>query len=68
MPSAKDPLAETVKLLSCLLSPRLKSWVAKKGFLKSELIDMFKSLKIISYKIMCNWAFRWLVVISKDQL
>ena len=39
----------------------------KKGFLKSELIDMLKRLKIINYKIKRKWAFRWLVVISKDQ-
>lgn len=39
----------------------------KKGFLKSELIDMFKSIKIINYKIKRKWAFRWLVVISKGQ-
>ncbi len=40
---------------------------AKKGFIKSELIDMFKSLKIIIYKIKRKWAFMWLVVIFKDQ-
>ncbi|MCH7973132.1 MAG: hypothetical protein IH949_04475 [Bacteroidetes bacterium] len=39
----------------------------KKGFVKSELIDMFKNLKITNYKIKRKWAFRWLVVISKDQ-
>jgi len=39
----------------------------KRGFIKSELIDMLKSLNIINYKIKRKWAFRWLVVIPKDQ-
>jgi len=39
----------------------------KRGFIKSELIDMLKSLKINNYKIKRKWAFRWLVVIPKDQ-
>ena len=39
----------------------------KRGFIKSELIDMLKSLKIINYKIKRKWAFRWLVAIPKDQ-
>jgi len=39
----------------------------KKGFLKSELIDMLESINITNYKIKRKWAFRWLVVISKDE-
>lgn len=39
----------------------------KRGFIKSELIDILKSLKINNFKIKRKWAFRWLVVIPKDQ-
>ena len=45
-----------IKLLIFLFSKSsmLKNYTSlsfKKGFIKSELIDMFKSLKIINYKI-----------------
>jgi ubiquinone/menaquinone biosynthesis C-methylase UbiE len=39
----------------------------KKGFLISELINMLENLNITNYKIKRKWAFRWLVVIPKDQ-
>jgi 2-polyprenyl-3-methyl-5-hydroxy-6-metoxy-1,4-benzoquinol methylase len=39
----------------------------KKAFIKSDLINILKSLNITNYKIKRKWAFRWLVVIPKDQ-
>lgn len=37
----------------------------KKGFIKSELISILKSLNITDFKLKRKWAFRWLVVIPK---
>jgi hypothetical protein len=40
----------------------------KKGFIKSELINLLEELRITNYKIKRTWAFRWLIVIQKNQL
>ena len=37
----------------------------RRGFIKSELIDILKDLNLTNYKIKRKWAFRWLVVIRK---
>lgn len=40
----------------------------KRGFIKSELINMLEELKITNYKIKRKWAFRWLIVIPRNYL
>ena len=40
----------------------------KRGFIKSELINLLEELKITNYKIKRKWAFRWLIVIPKNYL
>ena len=40
----------------------------KKGFIKSEIISLLEDLGITNYKIKRKWAFRWLIVIPKNQL
>ncbi|MGB5893422.1 MAG: methyltransferase domain-containing protein [Ignavibacteriaceae bacterium] len=40
----------------------------KRGFVKSELINLLEELKITNYKIKRKWAFRWLIVIPKNYL
>jgi len=40
----------------------------KKGFIKSELIKLLEDLNISNYIIKRKWAFRWLIVIKKNQL
>ena len=39
----------------------------KRGFLKPELLNILEDLGIHNYKIKRKWAFRWLVVIPKQQ-
>ena len=40
----------------------------KRGFIKSELINLLEELKITNYIIKRKWAFRWLIVIPKNYL
>jgi len=40
----------------------------KRGFIKSELINLLEELKITNYKIKRKWAFRWLIVIPWNHL
>jgi ubiquinone/menaquinone biosynthesis C-methylase UbiE len=35
----------------------------RKGFIKSELIELFKEMHFINYEIERKWAFRWLVTV-----
>jgi hypothetical protein len=37
----------------------------KRGFLKSEMIEILSSVKYSSFILKWLWAFRWLVVIKK---
>ena len=61
-----------IKLLTFLFS---KSVLVKndapvsvtRGFLKSELLNLLYDLGIKNYKIKRKWAFRWLIVIPKQQ-
>lgn len=36
----------------------------RKGFIKSELIDLFKELHFPNYEIQKKWAFRWIVTVQ----
>ncbi len=40
----------------------------KRGFIKSELVNLLEELKITNYKIKRKWAFRWLIVIPGNPL
>jgi hypothetical protein len=40
----------------------------KRGFLKPELLNLLEDLEISNYEIKRKWAFRWLIVIPKQQL
>jgi 2-polyprenyl-3-methyl-5-hydroxy-6-metoxy-1,4-benzoquinol methylase len=35
----------------------------KRGFIKSELVEVLNSMNILNFEIIRKWAFRWLIVI-----
>ncbi len=39
----------------------------KRGFIKSDLLDILDKLRIENFVIKRKWAFRWLIIIPKNQ-
>jgi len=61
-----------IKLLTILFSKSVlvkndAPLSVKRGFLKSELKNLLMDMGIKNYKIKRKWAFRWLIVIPKQQ-